>query len=285
MIIFKLARDLQKHLEKQREQNLSIGFIPTMGALHQGHLSLLKAASNHNDLTVCSVFVNPTQFNDLTDFEKYPVTIEKDIQMLEEQDCDVVFLPSVKEIYPSGIDNPRHYDIGYLEKILEGAHRPGHFHGVCMVVEKLLSIVQPNDVYLGQKDFQQVLVIKKLVEIMGLTERMTIHTCPILREPGGLAMSSRNKRLDPTQLITAQAIYQALLHLHRDIGKGTLAEIKKNALKELKEKGFKVDYVEIADEKTLKPINEWDARKNAVGLVAAQLGQVRLIDNMLLGRD
>ena len=149
------------------EKGKTIGFVPTMGALHAGHISLIKASKNENPITVCSIFVNPTQFNDPKDFEKYPVTIEKDIDMLKEAGCDVLFLPSVEEMYPEGIVTENHYDLGYLETILEGKFRPGHFQGVCMVMQRLLKIVSRIDLYLGQKDYQQCMVIKRLIELMG----------------------------------------------------------------------------------------------------------------------
>jgi pantoate--beta-alanine ligase len=161
MILFKKAKPLTEYLQKLRSQNISVGFVPTMGALHNGHTSLIKKARNECNIVVCSIFVNPVQFNNKTDFEKYPVTIEQDILLLEENKTDILFLPSVKEIYPNGTDKLQHVDLDYLDNILEGFYRPGHFQGVCNVVHRLLSIVDPNKIFFGQKDYQQTLVVKK----------------------------------------------------------------------------------------------------------------------------
>jgi pantoate--beta-alanine ligase len=283
MIIFKKAKDLQQHLDNCRKKNQSIGFVPTMGALHEGHISLLKISTRENQNTICSVFVNPAQFNDPKDFEKYPSTLTQDIYKLESNGCDILFLPSVQEIYPGGITVRKHYDLGYLETILEGEFRPGHFQGVCMAVEKLLSIVLPNKLYLGQKDYQQCMIIGRLIELMGLEKLIQIRLCPIVREKDGLAMSSRNMRLNNEQRAKASALYETLIFLKENLNKGSLADLKKEAVLLLKQKGIKTDYVEIADAKTLKSVNEWDSRTNIIGLVAAYINDVRLIDNMMLG--
>jgi pantoate--beta-alanine ligase len=282
MVIIKTARDLQGHLDKYRQKGKSIGFAPTMGALHDGHLSLLKTSKSQNEVTGCSIFVNPAQFNDPKDFEKYPSTLEQDIFKLESAGCDVLFLPTVEEMYPDGITNKKHYDLGYLDTLLEGKFRPGHFQGVCMAVARLLEIVSPDNLYLGQKDFQQCMVIKRLIELMGKENQVRTNICPIVRERDGLAMSSRNTRLDGEQRAKAVALYETLNFLKQNLNKGSLADVKKEATTLLKQKDFKPDYVEIADAKTLKPINEWDSRINIVGLVAAYIGDVRLIDNMVL---
>jgi len=282
MIIFKKAADLQRYLDDCRQKSQKIGFVPTMGALHDGHLSLLKNSNKENEITVCSIFVNPAQFNDPKDFEKYPSTLSQDIYKLEINECDVLFLPPVKEIYPEGMSTKSHYELGYLETILEGEFRPGHFQGVCMAVEKLLLIVLPDRLYLGQKDYQQCMIIQKLVELMGLEKTIELRLCPILRENDGLAMSSRNMRLNSEQRAKAPALYETLIYLKQNIAKGSLSDLKKEAISLLQAKGIRADYVEFADGKTLKPINEWDARKNIIVLVAAHVNDVRLIDNMLL---
>ena len=282
MIIFKKARDLQQYLETARQADQNIGFVPTMGALHEGHISLLKISARENQVTVCSIFVNPAQFNDPRDFEKYPSTLKQDIQKLESNGCDILFLPPVVEIYPAGITEKMPYELGYLEKILEGEFRPGHFQGVCRAVEKLLSIVMPNQLYLGQKDFQQCMIIGKLVQLMGIEKSVNLRICPIVREKDGLAMSSRNMRLNSEQRAKAPALYKSLIFLKENLNKGSLTDLKKEASRTLEKKGIKPDYVEIADAKTLKPINEWDARTNIVGLVAAYINDVRLIDNIIL---
>jgi len=282
MITIKKANDLHHHLEQCRERNEDIGFVPTMGALHDGHLSLLKTSLKENKLSVCSIFVNPAQFNDPTDFKKYPSTIDDDILKLETNGCDILFLPSVAEIYPDGFEVKKKYELGYLDNILEGEFRPGHFQGVCMAVERLLLIVQPDKLYLGQKDYQQCMIITRLAQLMGLEERVEIRICPILREKDGLAMSSRNMRLSKEERAKAPALYETLVFLQQNIRNGSLQDLKKQATDDLQKKGFKPDYVEIANAETLKPINEWDARTNILGLVAAYIDGVRLIDNMML---
>ena len=282
MITFKKSDELQHYLAQCRKKNEDIGFVPTMGALHDGHLSLLKTSLKENKLTVCSIFVNPAQFNDPTDFKNYPSTIDEDISKLERTGCDILFLPAVDDIYPDGIEVKKKYDLGYLDSILEGEFRPGHFQGVCMAVEKLLLIVQPDKLYLGQKDFQQCMIIVRLIELMGLGEKVNVRICPILREKDGLAMSSRNMRLNKEQRAKAPALYETLIFLKQNICNGSLRDLKKEATDQLKKKGFKTDYVEIANAKTLKPINEWDARTNILGLVAAHIDGVRLIDNMMV---
>ena len=282
MIIIKKANDLHHHLEQCRERNEDIGFVPTMGALHDGHLSLLKTSLKENKLSVCSIFVNPAQFNDPTDFKKYPSTIDDDILKLETNGCDILFVPSVAEIYPDGFEVKKKYELGYLDNILEGEFRPGHFQGVCMAVERLLLIVQPDKLYLGQKDYQQCMIITRLAQLMGLEERVDIRICPILREKDGLAMSSRNMRLSKEERAKAPALYETLVFLQQNIRNGSLQDLKKQATDDLQKKGFKPDYVEIANAETLKAINEWDARTNILGLVAAYIDGVRLIDNMML---
>ena len=281
MIIFKTIHQLKDHLDSCRNKKQKIGFVPTMGALHEGHISLIKTSKEENAVTVCSIFVNPVQFNDPKDFEKYPITIEKDIYMLESQGCDILFLPAVKEIYPDGFEKKDHYDLGYLENILEGKYRPGHFQGVCMVVDRLLNIVMPDRLYLGQKDFQQCMVIKKLIELKGMADKIETRICPIMREPDGLAMSSRNLRLNGAQRSKATIIYETLVFLKENFNKTSPDELKKQALKRLEQQGFRPDYVEIADPLTLMPFTEKKISGPAVGLIAAYLDEVRLIDNMM----
>ncbi len=282
MILFKKAADLGKWIDSQQKMENSIGFVPTMGALHPGHISLIEISKSLNQVTISSIFVNPAQFNEPADFQKYPVTLEKDIFMLEEAGCDVLFLPSVEEMYPKGINTKKNYDLGYLETVLEGKFRPGHFQGVCMIVHQLLEIVQPDNLYLGQKDYQQCMVIKKLVELLKQNHKIKITICPTLREPDGLAMSSRNMRLNTDERKTAAIIYNSLKQIKVNLEKGDLTELKKNATTMLEEAGFSIDYVEIADATTLSVINEWDGKQKIVALVAAFINEVRLIDNMLL---
>lgn len=282
MILYKKIADLRKWLDVQQKKGGDIGFVPTMGALHQGHISLIDASKKENAVIVCSIFVNPTQFNDPKDFEKYPNTIERDIEMLETAGCDVLFLPSVKEIYPDGITHKQKYDLGYLETLLEGKYRPGHFQGVCMVVNRLLNIVQPDNLYLGQKDYQQCMVITRLVEIIGQSAKIKVNICPTLREADGLAMSSRNMRLTESERKTASIIYNCLRQIKKDLRPGDTEPIKQKAIAVLSKSGFKPDYVEIADAHTLSLIHEWDGKQQLVVLIAAFLNEIRLIDNMLL---
>ncbi len=282
MLLFKKAKDLGIHLELQRKKGEKFGFVPTMGALHKGHISLINNSKKLDDLSVSSIFVNPVQFNDPADFEKYPVTLEKDIALLEAAGCDVLFVPSVSEMYPNGTNIKFHYDLGYLETIMEGQYRPGHFQGVCKVVHRLLEIVKPDNLYLGQKDYQQCMVIKKLIELIGMKELIHLNISPTVRDAGGLAMSSRNMRLDENERIKARAIYQALQAIKDQLQKGELATIKNLAVNILVEKGFKVDYVEIAGAGNLQIAEKWDGKQNLVALAAVYLNKVRLIDNILV---
>jgi pantoate--beta-alanine ligase len=279
MIIVKNIDALQRHLDKARA-NGNIGFVPTMGALHEGHLELIRTCRKENVQTIASIFVNPAQFNDPTDFQKYPVTIEKDILLLEKEECQLLFLPPVEVIYPHGFKGTAYFDLGDLDKILEGKFRPGHFQGVCKVVNRLLDIVQPTRLYLGQKDFQQCMVIQKLIE---LTKKNTvIRVCPTKRESDGLAMSSRNVRLSESQRKTAPLIHNTLLRAKRQIKKGSLLMIKQELTAILSEAGFRPDYFEFASLRDLAIKDTWDGEEKLVALVAAYLGEVRLIDNMII---
>lgn len=282
MILFKKAGALSEWLDAQRKKGHRIGFAPTMGALHQGHISLIDQSKKDNPLTVSSIFVNPAQFNDPKDFEKYPITIERDIAMLEAAGCNVIFLPSVTEMYPDGIKASRHYDLGFLETRLEGEFRPGHFQGVCMVVHRLLEIVQPDNLYLGQKDYQQCMVITRLVELIGMKNQVTVNVCPTLRESDGLAMSSRNMRLNKEERKAAPAIYQSMIYIKEHLVRGNSTEIMIKAKAMLAGAGFRTDYLELADATTLLPVTEWDGEQKLVVLAAAFLNEVRLIDNLLV---
>ncbi len=281
MILFKLASQLHKYIHQQKAEGKTIGFVPTMGALHQGHISLINKSKAQCDVTVCSIFVNPTQFNDAKDFEKYPITIEQDIYMLEIAKCDVLFLPSVEEIYPNETAKNKQYDLGFIETVFEGAYRPGHFNGVCMVVERLLHIVNPNQLFIGQKDYQQCIVIKKLVELMKAEIEVVI--CPTSREENGLAMSSRNKRLSDEMKDKANIIYQSFNKIKKEITANNAVELVANGRENLLQNGFdKIDYLSLANAKTLAPIELWDGNLQLVILVAAFTEGVRLIDNMVL---
>lgn len=283
MYLFKRSTDLKKHLDLVRKSNKSIGFVPTMGALHAGHLSLIQAARQENDVVVCSIFVNPTQFNDPKDFEKYPITIEEDIKKLNNASTDILFLPSVEEMYPEGLESDLHYDFGNLETILEGKFRPGHFQGVGRIVHKLLDIVQPDQLFMGQKDLQQCLIIRRLLFITHLPVKLVV--CPTERETDGLAMSSRNARLSPAARKKAVAIYQALLHIKNNFGKGLhFMEGAHEAFDALKKDGFEPEYVDIlqVDNDTLLHLDQPPGNATVIAAIAAWLDGVRLIDNMIL---
>ena len=278
MTIVKHIADLKKELDRLRAAGDQIGFVPTMGALHEGHVSLIRRSVSENAVTVCSIFVNPTQFNNPADLEKYPVTIEKDIDMLEEAGCTILFLPAVKEMYPPGEEKVVHYNLGYLETILEGEFRPGHFQGVCIIVDKLLSIVKPDALYLGRKDYQQCMVISKMMRERG--HHSVLHICDTVREEDGLAMSSRNLRLNTEERKKAVKIIECLRMMKESFGKKPVQQIRENAVKFLEENGFRPEYTEIADAETLMPVQNENSK--AVALIAAWLNEIRLIDNLVL---
>jgi pantoate--beta-alanine ligase len=283
MIIFKKRIDISNYIVNYKKTSGKIGFIPTMGALHKGHISLIEASKKTDTLTICSIFVNPTQFNNKADFEKYPVTIEKDIDLLEKAGCNVLFLPSVEEIYPADSSTTLPYELGFIETVLDGKYRPGHFQGVCNVVQRLLDIVQPNTIYLGQKDYQQCMIIKKLTELIQSPTQIII--CPTLRESDGLAMSSRNMRLTSVERIKAVKISEVLLFIKQEIKPGNLQDLKQRCINYLTNEGYNVDYVEIADATNLTLLQNWDGKTKLVALVAAFLNEVRLIDNRIVNED
>jgi pantoate--beta-alanine ligase len=271
--------EVGRTLEKYRKQGEVIGFVPTMGALHEGHLSLLAQSKKQCGISVCSIFVNPTQFNDKRDLERYPRMPQKDCQMLEENGCDVVFMPEVKEMYPE--PDTRVFDFGRLDKVLDGAHRPGHFNGVAQVVSKLFDIIKPDKAFFGLKDYQQVLIIKKMVEQLKMP--VEIVPCPILREPDGLAMSSRNMLLSPEERKAASLIPK-LMQMAKERAKNTpLPVLKKDLFEELKKEPLlKPDYLEFCDVQTLESVEKAKTGQRLVFLVAIFSGKIRLIDNILL---
>ncbi|PUV23626.1 pantoate--beta-alanine ligase [Sphingobacterium athyrii] len=281
MEIFKTKASLQAHLQKARSAGKKIALIPTMGALHEGHLSLLDYAKPISDIRVCSIFVNPTQFNDPKDLEKYPRPIENDIKLLESVACDILFMPSVDEMYPDKDEN-WHIDLGELDQIWEGEKRPGHFQGVTQVVYKLFILVQPDIACFGQKDFQQVMVIKRMIEIKDLPIQLAI--CPIIRDEHGLALSSRNMRLSEEGKIKALALSRSLQYVKDHLADNIdLQEIKKKALTILTQtEGLTVEYFAICESNSLKEVERIDASKQYVALVTAWVEGVRLIDNMTL---
>ena len=280
MIIFKHPKDLQSYIQNGAIDPNSIGFVPTMGALHKGHISLIQTARVENSLVVASIFVNPTQFTDQLDFEKYPSTIESDILKLENSGCDILFLPTVADIYPNGITANQQYNLGHLDTILEGKYRPGHFQGVCQIVHLLLQIISPGKLYLGQKDYQQCLVIKKMISLLHIGTSVII--CPTQREPDGLAMSSRNVRLTSIEREKATYIFKMLNYINENSKAEDLEKLEQIVQNKLTEQGFKVEYVAIADQLTLENIQFRDKPSTPVALIAAYINQVRLIDNLIL---
>ena len=279
MLIFHTAADLHKYVQ---HESRGVGFVPTMGALHAGHRSLLARAREDRHLTVVSIFINPTQFNDPEDFRKYPVSLGADILLLEEAGCDVLFLPSVEEVYPDGAAQTLAYDFGLLEAVLDGAHRPGHFRGVGQVVARLVEMVKPRALYLGKKDYQQCLVITDLVRQMGLQDALAIHLCPTVREPDGLALSSRNRRLTEPQRAVSGTIYQCLVQIQTKRGSAPFSVVRKECEELLQARGFEPEYVALADARTLEVVDAYEAGRPLVALIAARIGGVRLIDNLVL---
>ena len=265
---------------RKRSKNKSLGFVPTMGALHQGHLSLVKKSMAQNNISLCSIFVNPTQFNNTNDLGSYPVRLDADLKILEEIGCDIVFTPSKTEMYPEGFA-ARSYDFGSLDKVMEGANRPGHFEGVAMVVSRLFEIIQPQRAYFGERDFQQLAIIRSLTAQS--FKNIEIVPCPILREPDGLAMSSRNLLLDENLRAAAPRIYQRLLGLHKQTKTKTVAELKQWVVEEFNsDKDLRLEYIEISDASSLKKTMQWSDYQKHIACIAVLAGSVRLIDNILL---
>lgn len=279
MIIFKIADQIAAYLSNERKNHKTIGFVPTMGALHEGHISLVQTSKKQNELTVCSIFINPIQFNNEEDFKHYPVSIEKDIELLIQCGCDLLFLPPIDQIYPPGYQK-KIFDLGKIETMLEGQYRPGHFQGVCQVMDRLLEIVQPDSLYMGQKDYQQCLIVRKFLQLKGMENKYELIVEPTVRETDGLAMSSRNLRLSDDDRLKAPALYRALNYIKSNLGQQPIKTLKRNAKDSIEKEGFIVDYIEIADANTLEATNGQSNR--LVALVAATINNIRLIDNTFL---
>ena len=280
MLIFKKKEALTRHSNRIKKEGKRVGFVPTMGALHAGHVSLIEEAKKNCEEVMCSIFVNPTQFNNKADLNNYPRDIETDIEILEKAGCDVVFLPEVSAMYPVGEDDLLEVDLEGLDKIMEGEHRPGHFQGVVTIVDRLFSLVTPDMAFFGEKDYQQLLIIKKMVEKRGYS--IKIEGCPIIREPDGLAMSSRNTLLTPLEREKATFLYESLCWVRDKCSEGQPTQ----ELLETIEKRFcahplfKLDYFQISSEVSLK--KETTITKYSRAFIAAFIGNVRLIDNMPL---
>jgi pantoate--beta-alanine ligase len=294
MIILKSKLETKNFLNNLRNKQHSIGFIPTMGALHKGHISLINKAKLECTTVIASIFVNPTQFNDPSDLKNYPRTFEADCIMLEKAGCNAIFAPEIAEMYSEKElelkklkiedktwSNGKSVDFGALEIVMEGAHRPGHFNGVAQIVSKLFRIIEPDKAYFGQKDFQQLAIIRSMIEQLSMP--VEIISCPIIREPNGLAMSSRNERLTPEQRTTAALISKTLFQVKKFYTSKSIDELKKFAEQQLNaEPQFKLEYFEIADINTLKPASNFKKNQELIACVALKLGEIRLIDNILL---
>lgn len=278
MQVLKTKNELVNLLNTYKKEGKKIGFVPTMGALHQGHLSLVKESKKRSDITVVSIFVNPTQFNDPEDLKRYPRTLEEDVKLLEGVGCDVAFAPSVEEIYPE--PDTRKFDFGYIETVMEGARRPGHFNGVGQVVSRLFDIVQPDKAFFGMKDFQQVAIIRNMVK--QLNYQLEIVPCPIIREESGLALSSRNTLLDEEHKKNAPHIYATLKKARNLASQMKVSELKEWIKNEIDRNPYlETEYVEIVDDTTLKVVNDWSEAGTKVACVAVYAGKIRLIDNIV----
>lgn len=276
MQVFKTVKEIQDYLSDQKHS--SVGFVATMGALHEAHISLIDISKNENDLTVCSIFVNPKQFNKKEDLINYPRNTKADIEKLKDANCDVVFIPSVEEMYPEEVVKEFYFDT--LSEVMEAEHRPGHFNGVGVVIERLFDIIKPTNAYFGEKDYQQLAVIKSLVK--QINSSVNVIGCPIFRGENGLAMSSRNERLTPQEQEEASAISTALKYVcsHKN---QSVKSSKDFFFKEMAQhKIFETEYFEIADESTLKPITEWGDADKYIAFAAVNVMGVRLIDNMTI---
>lgn len=265
-------------IDKLKGEGKKVGFVPTMGALHQGHISLVKACRKDNDIVVVSIFVNPTQFNDKEDLKRYPRTVDKDLALLQINECDIAFVPSVEEMYPE--KDTRIFNFGYIENVMEGVKRPGHFNGVGQVVSKLFDIVKPYQAYFGMKDFQQIAIIKNMVK--QLNSEVKIISCPIIREDDGLAMSSRNALLEPEYRKNAPHIHHVLQAATQKTSYMHVEELKKWVVNEINKNPYlEVEYFEIVDDTELHPIQNWSENKVKVGCIAVYAGKIRLIDNIV----
>lgn len=277
MLVVETVENLHAYLAAARSEGKSIGLVPTMGALHEGHASLVKRSVEENDVTVVSVFVNPTQFNDKGDLERYPRTLDADCALLSSLGTDCVFAPSVEEVYPE--PDTRVFDFAPLDKVMEGVYRPGHFNGVAQIVSKLFMYVEPTRAYFGEKDFQQLAIIREMVRQQGFA--LEIVGCPIVREADGLALSSRNTLLTPEQRVTALAISKALFTSVKFADDHSLSETKQMVEQAIADTGgLELEYFEVVDGNTLQPVSTWDEADYIVGCITVYCGKVRLIDNI-----
>ena len=279
MLIFHQIIEVKSYVAQRKQQSKTIGFVPTMGALHQGHISLIDASKKVCDITICSIFVNPTQFNNAGDLSRYPRTPEVDIQLLENAGCDALYMPDVKDIYPE--TDTRQFDFGYIDTVLEAAHRPGHYNGVGQVVSILLAGIAPHKAFFGSKDYQQVMVVKSLVKQLKLD--VDIISCPILREEDGLAMSSRNTLLTSEERKMAKLVPKIMQQANAIAKEQGIEAAKKVVTNEIsKVSMMKLDYYEICNAETLEPLTQLKSNKQAISLIAVFVGNIRLIDNWMI---
>lgn len=277
MKVIHTIKDLQAELTVLRAQGKKVGLVPTMGALHVGHASLVKRSVSENGVTVVSVFVNPTQFNDKNDLAKYPRTLDADCRLLEDCGAAFAFAPSVEEMYPQ--PDTREFSYAPLDTVMEGAFRPGHFNGVCQIVSKLFDAIQPDRAYFGEKDFQQLAIIREMVRQMNY--KLEIVGCPIVREEDGLALSSRNKRLSAQERENALNISQTLFKSRTFAASHTVSETQKMVEEAIEDApGLRLEYFEIVDGNTLQKVNSWEDAQYVVGCITVFCGEVRLIDNI-----
>ena len=280
MEIFNTKQEIKSYLTTQKKKNKTIGFVPTMGALHEGHLSLIKKAKKKNDIVVVSIFINPTQFDNSEDLEKYPKTIESDIKLLANSFCDILFYPSVEEIYNTNISSEK-FDFEGIEHQMEGEFRQGHFNGVATIVKTFFEIIHPNSAFFGEKDFQQLQIIKKMVKNHRLN--IKIKGCPIFREKDGLAMSSRNTRLSKEHRVSAPFIYKILKQVRKKFDTENILKITEWVEQEFKKNTFlNLEYFTIADEKTLQTVKTKEFNKKYRAFIAVFAGKIRLIDTIRL---
>ena len=277
MKLLTTIKELTADISALKTLGKTIGFVPTMGALHEGHFSLVRKCKSENDICVVSIFVNPTQFNNPNDLTTYPRTLEQDTKKLAELGCDMVFAPSTEEMYTNEETTTKFsFDFGGLDQVMEGPNRPGHFNGVVQIVSKLFDLVQPLRAYFGEKDFQQVAIIKRMVKVMGYDTM--IIPCPIVRETSGLAMSSRNQLLSPEQKVTAAQISHILFESRQLIQCQSIPQVQSWVIEQINRvDGLQVEYFEIVDRDTLQPANSWN---NTIGCITVHCGNVRLIDNI-----
>ncbi len=286
MKVFRDKKSVSQYVSEQKRLGKSVGLVPTMGALHSGHLSLLQECQVENDISICSIYVNPTQFDNKNDLVNYPRTWDADMALLIDQQCDAVFAPTDSEMYPNGFkDISVSMSFGSLEKVMEGKHRSGHFSGVGLVVSKLFHIIQPEKAYFGQKDLQQFAIINKMVA--DLSFGIELKRCEIVRENDGLAMSSRNVRLSERERYIAPTLQKALKSVKVDLQNGkSISEAKDKAIADIcKHKDFKIEYLEVVDVHNLQPIQSYVRSSPVAVCVAAHLGNVRLIDNLIIENE